>query len=82
MLFPHPDSLISWVETADIYTELFPEREHFPFASFDKASPFFNATYKKAIVQFQNLVCRLLAPRRDSKRQPVESDILRFEIVR
>ena len=40
MLFTHTDSLMYWLETADIYKELFAEREHFDIASFEKASPF------------------------------------------
>ena len=40
MLFTDLDSLLYWLETADIFRELFAEREHFDFASFDKASLF------------------------------------------
>ena len=43
-----------WVETADIYKELFGEREHFDFASFDKASPFFDASNNKVIGKFKD----------------------------
>ena len=35
-----------------------------------------------SIAQFQNLVCQFWAALRDGKGQPVESDILGFEIVR
>ena len=54
MLFTDTDSLVYWVETADIYKELFPERDHFDFASFDKASPFFDASNKKVIGKFKD----------------------------
>ena len=38
ILFKYTDSLMYCVERADIYKELFAEREHFDFASFDKAA--------------------------------------------
>ena len=53
MLFTDTDSLMYWVETADINKELFAEREHLDFASFDKASPFFHASNKKVIGKFK-----------------------------
>ena len=54
MLFTDTDSLMYWVETADIYKELFTEREHFDFASFDKASRFFHSSNNKVIGKFKN----------------------------
>ena len=54
MLFNDSDSLLYWVETADIYKELFAQREHFDFASFEKASPFFAASNKKVIDKFKD----------------------------
>ena len=53
MLFTATESLMYWLDTADIYKELFAEREHFDFASFDKASPFFDASNKKVIGKFK-----------------------------
>ena len=47
LLFTDTDSLMYWVETDDIYKELYAEREHFDFASFDKASPFYDAANNK-----------------------------------
>ena len=49
LLFTDTDSLMYWVETADIYKELFADREHFDFASFDKTSPFFDASNNKVV---------------------------------
>ena len=54
MLFTDTDSLMYLVETADIYKELFAEREHFDFSSFDKASPFFDASNNKVIGKFKD----------------------------
>ena len=54
MLFTDTDSLMYWVETADIYKELFAEREHFDFACFEKASAFFDASNNKVIGKFKN----------------------------
>ena len=53
MLFPDTDSLMFWVETADIYKELFPVHEHFDFVSFDKRSLFFDASNNKVIGKFK-----------------------------
>ena len=47
MLFKDTDSLLYSQETADIYKELFAEREHFDFASFDKARHLFDARNNK-----------------------------------
>ena len=41
-----------WVETVDIYKELFAERAYFDFASFEKASLFFVASNSKVIGKF------------------------------
>ena len=54
MLVTDTDSLMYWVETADIYKELVAEREHFDFAAFDKACPFFDASNNKVIGKFKN----------------------------
>ena len=54
MLFTDTDSLMYWVETPDIYQELFAEREHFDFASYEKASPFFDAANNKVIGKFKD----------------------------
>ena len=53
MLFTDTDSVMYWMGTADIYKVLFAEREHFDFASFDKASPFFDASNNKVIGKFK-----------------------------
>ena len=56
MLFTDTDSHMYCVETADIYKELYAEREHFDFASFDKESPFFDAYNNKVIGKFKDEV--------------------------
>ena len=53
-LFTDIDSLMYWVETADIYKELFAERERFAFDSFEKASPFFDASNNKVIGKYKD----------------------------
>ena len=54
MLFTDNDSLIYWVETADIFKELIAQREHFDFPSLDKARPFFDASNNKVIGKFKD----------------------------
>ena len=46
-----------YVETADIYNEMFADKQHFDFASYDKASPFFDATNNKVIGKFKEEAC-------------------------
>ena len=54
LLFTDTDSLMYWVETADLYQELFADRERFDFASFDKSSPFYDGTNNKVIGKFKD----------------------------
>ena len=54
LLFTDTDSLMYWVETADLYKELFADREYFDFASYDRTSPFYDATNNKVIGKFKD----------------------------
>ena len=54
LLFTDTDSLMYWVRTDDIYKEMYADREHFDFASYDKKSPFFDATNNKVIGKFKD----------------------------
>ena len=38
-----------WVETADLYKEMFADRQHFDFASLEKSSPFYDGANNKLI---------------------------------
>ena len=53
-LFTDTDSLMYWVETADLYKELFADRVHFDLASYEKTSPFFDPTNNKVIGKFKD----------------------------
>ena len=54
LLFTDTDSLMYPVETDDIYKELYAEREHFDFASYEKTSPFYDASNNKVIGKFKD----------------------------
>ena len=54
LLFTDTDSLMYWVETVDLYKELFADREFFDFASYDKKSPFYDPTNNKVIGKFKD----------------------------
>lgn len=54
LVFTDTDSLMYWVETDDIYKEMFAERELYDFASFDKKSPFYDPTNNKALGKFKD----------------------------
>ena len=54
MLFTDTYSLLYCVDTADIYKELFTDRDHFYFGSFDKQSPLFDAGNNKVIGKFKD----------------------------
>ena len=54
LLFTDTDSLMYWVETADLYKELFADRDYFDFASYDKKSPFYDPTNNKVIGKFKD----------------------------
>ena len=43
-----------FVETPDIYKELFVDKQWFDFSSYDKASPFYDATNNKVIGKFKD----------------------------
>ena len=60
LLFTDTDSLMYWVETADIYKELFADREHFDFASFEKTSPYFDASNNKVFPLFSSIAFYLV----------------------
>ena len=49
LLFTDTDSLMYWVQTADLYKELFADRERFDFASFEKSSPYYDGSNNKVI---------------------------------
>jgi hypothetical protein len=51
LLFTDTDSLMYWVETPDIYKELYAEREHYDFASYEKTSPYYDPTNNKIVPQ-------------------------------
>ena len=51
--FTDSDSLIYLVKTATIRKENFSERDDFDFASFDKSSPFFEASNNNVIGNFK-----------------------------
>ena len=54
LLFTDTDSLMYWVETDDIYTELFDDKQHFDFASYPKTSPFYDPANNKVIGKFKD----------------------------
>ena len=50
LLFTDTDSLMYWVETEDIYKEMFANRQHFDFASYSKTSPFYDPVNNKVLL--------------------------------
>ena len=54
LLFTDTDSLMYHVETEDIYKELYAEKVHFDFASYEKSSPFFDVSNNKVIGKFKD----------------------------
>ena len=54
MLYTDNESLMYWLETADIYKKLSAVGEHFAFSSLEKASPFIDASYNKVVGKFND----------------------------
>ena len=50
LLFTDTDSMMYWVETDDIYKEMFANRQLFDFASYPKTSPFYDPVNNKVLL--------------------------------
>ena len=77
-IFTDTDTLMYLAETADIYKELFAEREHFDLASFDRASPFFDASNNKVIGKFKDEANGKPSTEFDAVRQKMYSFLIDY----